>query len=156
MTRNAQSNPLCPLRTSVFNIPLYFSAVEQTSSSYAGLHLIPNAVVASACSLGAGLIMARTGTYRRMMLVGGFMAILGPLSMSFWSRKYTPEAVYWVTMLPGGIAYGSILTITLVALIASIDPKVSLAPSAFDLSVRTFCRSSDLRMRMAPSSLPSR
>lgn len=109
----------------VFNIPLYFSAVEQTSSSYAGLHLIPNAVVASACSLGAGLIMARTGTYRRMMLVGGFMAILGPLSMSFWSRSYTPEPVYWLTMLPGGIAYGSILTITLVALIASIDPKVS-------------------------------
>ena len=34
----------------IYNIPLYFSAVEQTSTSYAGLHLIPNAILASTAS----------------------------------------------------------------------------------------------------------
>ena len=34
----------------LYNVPLYFSAVEQTSTSYAGLHLIPNAVLASTAS----------------------------------------------------------------------------------------------------------
>ncbi|KAK0524111.1 hypothetical protein OC842_005932 [Tilletia horrida] len=107
----------------IFQVPLYFSAVEQTSSSYAGLHLIPNAVIASSCSLGSGLIMARTGKYRRMLLAAGVMAFIGPFMMTFWQRGKTSEPFYWISMIPGGAGYGGILTISLVALIASIDPK---------------------------------
>ncbi|CAD6900073.1 unnamed protein product [Tilletia controversa] len=107
----------------IFQVPLYFTAVEQTKASYAGLHLIPNAIVASSCSLGSGLIMARTGKYRRMLLTAGVMAFLGPLLMCFWKRGETHEWFYWISMLPGGAGYGGILTISLVALIASIDPK---------------------------------
>ncbi|CEH14542.1 related to multidrug resistance proteins [Ceraceosorus bombacis] len=106
----------------LFNVPQYFTSVEGTSSSYAGLHLIPNAIVASSCSLGSGLIMARTGNYRTMMLLGGISGVVGPLAMVFWQRNVTPEWAYWLTMPWGGAAFGSILTITLVALIASIDP----------------------------------
>ncbi|PWY98492.1 MFS general substrate transporter [Testicularia cyperi] len=106
----------------IFNVPNYFESVEQTTSSYAGLHLIPNAIVASACSLGSGLLMARTGRYRLMLLVSGLCGFLGPLMMCFWARG-TSEAFYWITMPFGGAAYGAILTITLVALIASVDPK---------------------------------
>lgn len=40
-------------------VPLYFSAVQQTSTSAAGLHLIPNAVLASFASLACGVIMSR-------------------------------------------------------------------------------------------------
>ncbi len=54
----------------IFNVPTYFQSVEQTTSSYAGLHLIPNAIIASSCSLGSGLYMARTGRYRKMLLLG--------------------------------------------------------------------------------------
>lgn len=43
--------------------------------------------------------------------------------MSFWNHKVTPEFGYWLTMIPGGIGYGAILTITLVALISAVDPK---------------------------------
>ena len=107
----------------VFNVPLYFVAVEGTRSSVAGLHLIPNAVVASACSLGSGLVMGRTGKYRTMMLTGGFLGVFGPLCMCFWDRSITTELLYWLSMPWGGAAFGSILTITLVALIASVDPR---------------------------------
>ena len=106
----------------LFNIPLYFTAVEETSSSYAGLHLIPNSVLASACSLGSGLVMARTGKYKVMLLTVAALGWVGPLMMVFW-HKPTPEVLAWLAMPWNGIAYGGILTITLVALIASTDPK---------------------------------
>ncbi|CBQ72114.1 related to multidrug resistance proteins [Sporisorium reilianum SRZ2] len=106
----------------IFNVPNYFENVEQTTKQYAGVHLIPNAIIASACSLGSGLIMARTGRYRTMLLLGGLFGFAGPLMMCFWHRG-TSEAFYWISMPWGGAAYGSILTITLVALIASVDPK---------------------------------
>lgn len=96
----------------IFNIPLYFTAVEQTSSSYAGLHLIPNAIVASACSLSAGLIMARVGRYKAMLTGFGIAAFAGPLIMCFWKRGTTSELAYWLTMPWNGAAYGGILTIT--------------------------------------------
>ena len=96
----------------IFNIPLYFTAVEQTSSSYAGLHLIPNAIVASACSLSAGLIMARVGRYKAMLTGFGISAFAGPLIMCFWKRGSTSELAYWLTMPWNGAAYGGILTIT--------------------------------------------
>ncbi|KAI3627093.1 hypothetical protein GLX27_001239 [Malassezia furfur] len=112
----------------LFNVPLYFTAVAGTSASRAGMHLIPNAVTASACSLGSGLIMGRTGKYRKMMLAAGSLAVLGPLGMCMWNPKHTSEFAYWFTMPWGGAAFGSILTITLVALIASVDPK-DMAPA---------------------------
>lgn len=112
----------------LFNVPLYFTAVKGTTAADAGMHLMPNAITASACSLGSGLIMGRTGKYRKMLLLGGAFAVLGPLGMCFWNRKTTSEFAYWMTMPWGGAAFGSILTITLVALIASVDPK-DMAPA---------------------------
>ncbi len=111
----------------LFNIPLYFSAVERTSSSYGGAHLMPNSVLASACSLGAGIVMARTGKYKKMLVTVAALGWAGPLMMIFWKRP-TPEWLAWIAMPWGGIAYGGILTITLVALIASIDP-VDMSPA---------------------------
>ncbi|WFD41808.1 hypothetical protein MPSI1_000444 [Malassezia psittaci] len=112
----------------LFNVPLYFTAVAGKSASNAGMHLIPNAITASACSLGSGLIMGRTGKYRMMMLTAGVLAFLGPLGMCFWNPKHTSDTAYWLTMPWGGAAFGSTLTITLVALIASVDPK-DMAPA---------------------------
>lgn len=54
----------------IFQVPLYFIAVEQRASSYAGTFLIPNAVFASTASLLAGLYMARTGNYRTLLVSG--------------------------------------------------------------------------------------
>lgn len=112
----------------LFNVPLYFIAVKHTTASRAGMMLMPNAITASACSLGSGLIMGRTGKYRNIMLLGGLCAVLGPLSMCLWNRNTTSQFVYWLTMPFGGAGFGSTLTITLVALIASVDPK-DMAPA---------------------------
>ncbi|GAA6058489.1 hypothetical protein JCM10212_006928 [Sporobolomyces blumeae] len=106
----------------LYSVPLYFSAVEQTTTSKAGLFLIPNAITASTVSLGGGLIMARTGKYKGMLVACGVLGVLGPLSMCLWRRDQTPEWAYWLSMIPGGMGYGGIITITLVALISALDP----------------------------------
>lgn len=91
----------------LYNVPLYFSAVEQTTSSYAGLHLIPNAVFASAASLFAGIYMARTGVYKNLLILSGVCGMLGPILMyTSWDYKKTPKWLYWISMVPGGIGYG--------------------------------------------------
>ncbi|GAA5901937.1 hypothetical protein JCM5296_006307 [Sporobolomyces johnsonii] len=107
----------------IYTVPLYFTAVEQTATSKAGLFLIPNAVLASTVSLAAGLIMARTGKYKGMLIGCGILGVIGPLSMCFWQRGRTPQAGYWLTMIPGGMGYGGIITITLVALITALRPE---------------------------------
>ncbi|KAK4049022.1 hypothetical protein OIV83_004383 [Microbotryomycetes sp. JL201] len=112
----------------IYSIPLYFAAVKQYSTSYSGTFLIPNAVFASTASLLAGLYMARTGVYRTLLISVGFLGWVGPLAMILWNRKVTPEWAYWLSMIPAGIGYGGtfaisrILTITLVALIAAVEP----------------------------------
>lgn len=92
----------------LYQVPLYFSAVEQTTSSYAGLHLIPNAIFASTASLLSGIYMARTGVYKNLLIGAGICGMLGPILMYTWDYKKTPEAVYWISMVPGGIGYGKL------------------------------------------------
>ncbi|KAK4700525.1 hypothetical protein P7C70_g5721, partial [Phenoliferia sp. Uapishka_3] len=106
----------------LYQVPLYFSAVEQTTTSYAGLHLIPNAVFASTASLLGGIYMAKTGNYRTMLITSGVLGVVGPLMMTFWQHNKTSEAFYWISMVPAGTGYGAIITITLVALISAVAP----------------------------------
>ncbi|KAI5479235.1 MFS general substrate transporter [Pseudohyphozyma bogoriensis] len=107
----------------IYQVPLYFSAVEQTTTSHAGLFLIPNAVFASTASLLCGIYMARTGVYRVMLILLGILGFIGPILMTTWQHGSTPQWLYWLSMIPGGVGYGGIITVTLVALISAVDPK---------------------------------
>lgn len=83
----------------LYQVPLYFTAVEETTTSYAGLHLIPNAVVASTASLLAGIYMAKTGRYKVMLVAFGVLGFVGPLTMCFWQRGKTAGWMYWIDMV---------------------------------------------------------
>lgn len=112
----------------IFQIPLYFQAALGQNSSLAGLHLIPNAVLASTASLLCGIYIARTGSYKTMLVCLASAAVIGPLCMSLWNRVTTrvftfissirtkgnklksclrlPAAiVHWLSMIPGGLGY---------------------------------------------------
>ncbi|EPQ31898.1 uncharacterized protein PFL1_00097 [Pseudozyma flocculosa PF-1] len=104
-----------------YTVPSYFVAVEQTTSRYAGYLLIPNAVVTSVSSLASGLVIARTGRYKRMLVVGGALGVVGPLLLCTWHRG-TSTLVYWISMPLGGASFGIVLTTTLVALISALEP----------------------------------
>ena len=66
----------------LYQIPQYFVAVARTSSTYAGLHLIPNAVLCSVTSLYSGIHMSYTGKYKRMLVIMHAMNVLGPFLMT--------------------------------------------------------------------------
>ncbi|KAI5481878.1 MFS general substrate transporter [Pseudohyphozyma bogoriensis] len=112
----------------LYTIPLYFVAVKGVNNSRAGTYLIPNVVFTSVASLGAGMWMSRTGVYKGMLVMFGVFTALSPICTIFWSRDTTPEFFFWVTMIPGGLGYGGVLTITLVALISAVEPE--LMPAA--------------------------
>ncbi|KAI5478711.1 MFS general substrate transporter [Pseudohyphozyma bogoriensis] len=107
----------------LYSVPLWFSVVKGLSNSNAGLHLIPSVISTSASSLISGWIMGKTGYYRLMLAITAFINFCGPLIMIFWDRITTPDWVFWVTMSPGGIGFGAIITITLVALISAVPPE---------------------------------
>lgn len=67
--------------------------------------------------------MSKTGVYKNLLIGAGICGMIGPAMMVLWDYKTTSPAMYWLTMIPGGIGYGAVLTATLIALISSVDPK---------------------------------
>ena len=105
--------------TAFFYVP-YYLQVRGYSATQAGLRLIPNAVGSSIGSLGAGYLMRLTGRY--YLLLCGCMACL--LLGSAFYLTFTLDTPDWATylyVLPQGIGYGGMLTITLVGLISAVD-----------------------------------
>lgn len=107
----------------LYSIPVYFSAIQGYSNGRSGLYLIPSVISTSIASLGAGFWMSHTGRYKGMLIVFGVFTVISPLCTVFWDRHTTPEGVFWISMIPQGLGYGGILTITLVALISAVAPE---------------------------------
>lgn len=68
----------------MYTVPLYFTAVRQMSASYAGAHLIPNAIIGMAGSLGCGFIVRQTGKYYWLNFFGGVFGIISAVLLSTW------------------------------------------------------------------------
>ncbi|CAI7621561.1 unnamed protein product [Penicillium pancosmium] len=103
----------------LFYLPLYFQ-VQGMSATAAGVRLIPQAIGTSIGSLACGFIMRAKGRY--MILNYLAMALLvasGGLICTL--TLTTPAWLPFVYFFMMGTAYGSILTITLVALISAVD-----------------------------------
>lgn len=104
-----------------FYVPFYLQ-VHGHSATQAGLRLIPQAFAISLGSIVAGLVMRRTGRYYLMDCITMAIFIAGAAlicTLSFSSRAWQT----YVYLIPSGLGYGSMLTITLVALIAAVDHK---------------------------------
>ncbi|EJT97595.1 vacuolar amino acid permease [Dacryopinax primogenitus] len=104
----------------LYNVPLYFSAVRLTSATESGLHLLPNSVALSIGSLFSGWIMRHTGRYWSLNLFGAFLPILSSTLFSLWTRN-TSDFHLWFDIIPSGFGHSSLITSTLIALIASVD-----------------------------------
>ncbi|KAG8907221.1 hypothetical protein FRB99_005045 [Tulasnella sp. 403] len=103
----------------LYNYPVYFTAVRLTSAETAGLHLLPNAVAIAAGSVMAGLYMRITGKFYYWTLFSGILGISSSAMIASWgpsSRSYH----FWLDIIPGGFGQSSIITSTLIALIACV------------------------------------
>ena len=102
-----------------FYLPFYLQ-VKGDSATQAGLRSIPLAFATSVGSMGAGLMMRKTGRYYLMDCITMAIFVAGGAlicSLDFFS----PAWQTYVYLIPAGIGYGAMLTITLVALIAAVD-----------------------------------
>ncbi|CAK5263941.1 unnamed protein product [Mycena citricolor] len=115
----------------IYSIPLYFTAAFLRTSTNAGAHLISNSVGISVGSLSAGWYMRRTGRYWKLQLVSGLSVALAATTVALWNDR-TPEWFMLVTLAPFGYGYATMLTTTLLALIASV-PRDDI-PMATSLS----------------------
>jgi MFS family permease len=117
----ALTNLLMPLSqfSILYNIPLFFSTVQQTSSSRAGAHLLPYSGMIGVGSLLAGWWMRRTGRYW-WVLVGSAGLMVGSLAGICAWKEDMQGWLGWVVQVPGGLGYAGVLTSTLVALMADV------------------------------------
>ncbi|KAF7359047.1 MFS general substrate transporter [Mycena sanguinolenta] len=105
--------------STLYNTPLYFTAARLRTSANAGAHLIPNSVFVAIGSLLAGWYMRKTGRYWNFQAIASLGLLVANLILASWNPD-TPEWVLYITLAPSGFAFASVLTTTLLALIASV------------------------------------
>ncbi|KAF8917008.1 major facilitator superfamily domain-containing protein [Mucidula mucida] len=105
--------------STLYNVPLYFTAARLRSSGNAGAHLIPNAFCVATGSLFAGWYMRHTGKYWWLQAIAALGLVVSNCELSQWSEK-TPEWLLYVTLMPSGFGFSTVLTTTLLALFASV------------------------------------
>lgn len=82
------------------------------SASLSGAHLVPNSVSLSCGSLFAGWWIRRTGGYYWLLIVTSFMPLLA-FGMIASLNESSPTWFEWISVIPGGFGFASVLTGTL-------------------------------------------
>ncbi|SCV00515.1 LAMI_0G05556g1_1 [Lachancea mirantina] len=118
------TNWFCTMATfaMMYFVPVFWQSVYRFDSWNIGIRSISNFAGISIGSLGSGLYMRRTGQYWNFNMVLQSIYVLGIIiifSSSFSSKPH--GALDYVLMFLPGLGYASMLTVTLLALIASVD-----------------------------------
>lgn len=104
-----------------YYVPIYFQSVMHMTPTEAGVRIIPQSVGASIGSLGSGLIMRLTGRYWWLNVCS---QVIMCTSVVLIAATFNATLAAWppfIILLLNGIAYGSMLTITLLALLSAVD-----------------------------------
>ncbi|KAG8777287.1 hypothetical protein FRC12_000450 [Ceratobasidium sp. 428] len=108
--------------STIYNVPLYFTAVRLRSAADSGLHLLPNAIAGSCGSMLTGWAMQKTGRYYHLILCSSFAMLVSYALLASWNES-TAEYHLWGDVIFNGLGIGALATSTLIALIAGIDKK---------------------------------
>ncbi|EON69845.1 hypothetical protein W97_09108 [Coniosporium apollinis CBS 100218] len=100
--------------------PIYFQ-VRGLSTTGAGARLIPQSVGAAVGSLGSGLIMRATGRYWLLNAITEGILVLSFALVAATFDLNTPAVPPFIYFFLGGLGYGGMLTVTLLALISAVD-----------------------------------
>jgi MFS family permease len=122
--------------TVMFYVPIYYSSVVGLTATENGTRLIPNFFGVSFGSVGAGLYMRRTGRYYKLAVGAGILSILGCLKIYI----ITPSIPTWqqfLLLIPSGLGYSCMLTVTLLALIAAAPLKYQACTTSIQYTFRS-------------------
>jgi MFS family permease len=103
----------------LFYIPLYLQVRGRTATE-AGLLILFSPVGSSCSSVGAGIIMNKTGEYTRLSVASLIVMTSGVIIFGF----HNENTHYWLTAIAFflvGSGYASMLTTTLLACIAAVE-----------------------------------
>ncbi|TBU48489.1 vacuolar amino acid permease [Dichomitus squalens] len=103
----------------IYNVPLYFSAVRLSSSTDSGLHLLPHSIAISTGSVFAGWVMRRTGRLYNLTLFSCLLTVFAATLLAMWNENSAPYHL-WFDIVPQGFGMASVITTTLIAMIASV------------------------------------
>jgi EmrB/QacA subfamily drug resistance transporter len=119
----------------LYYVPFYLQ-VRGLSSTQAGLRQIPVAVSTSVGSLGVGFVMRRTGKYYFLNAIMMALLVLGSALLCTFQLN-TPTWATYVYVVPEGLGYGAMLTITLVAMISAVEHKDQAVITAASYAFRS-------------------
>ncbi|KAJ3413558.1 hypothetical protein HDV05_007859 [Chytridiales sp. JEL 0842] len=123
--------------SSVFLVPLWFQALFGQSATQSGLYLIPKIVSSSFGSIMSGYFMARTGTYLGLTWFSCFCMVLAEgLILGLWGPN-SKEIEYAGFLIIDGFGFGSMLTTTLVSMLAALPVKHVAVGSAVSYLFRS-------------------
>ncbi|KAK6337118.1 hypothetical protein TWF718_009903 [Orbilia javanica] len=103
----------------LFYGPIYFQ-LQGHSATQSGLKLLPNSIGLSVGSLSSGYIMRQTGRYYGLG-IGINTAFVGAIAAMTTFTLTTTDIPQSLTYFFLGYGYGGMLTVTLIALISSVD-----------------------------------
>ncbi|WVW82992.1 hypothetical protein I302_105008 [Kwoniella bestiolae CBS 10118] len=106
----------------LYNIPLFFTIVQNRSSSNAGAHLLPNSILIGVGSLFVGWRMRHTGKYWFLGIACSSLMVLSSVGMLLWKQD-SPDWLTWLAQAPGGFGYAGVLTTSLVALMTHVTRR---------------------------------
>ncbi|KAL8686189.1 MAG: hypothetical protein Q9224_005525 [Gallowayella concinna] len=103
----------------LFYGPVYFQ-VKGLSTTAAGARLIPSSLGIALGSVASGLIMRSNGRYYYLSICAQIIFLIS-LAMFATFNLETPSWEPFIAFLLSGIGFGSMLTVTLLALIAAVS-----------------------------------
>lgn len=124
----------------IYYSPIFLQAMCHYSYNDIGSRIVLNFVGVAIGSLGSGLLVRRTGSYFSLCLVslvlttsGCFMLMISP----YLGHAVSHSALYQCTSyFLQGLGYAAMLTITLIALIAAVNPHQQATSTAAQYTFR--------------------
>lgn len=121
--------------TNLFYVPVFFQTVIGLSATQSGERIIPNFFALSLGSLLTGLYMLKTGKYYGLCAGVGLFTTVGMVRLFFLDANATLWQQFTI-LVPQGLGYSSALTITLLALIASVPLKFQACTTSIQYTFR--------------------
>ncbi|PIA14073.1 MFS general substrate transporter [Coemansia reversa NRRL 1564] len=132
------------LFTPIYYIPMFYNVVENTSSTTAGIYLLPFVIGIMITSIGTGFLVMRYGKYRPYMWAGTVICTLGLGLLGLLDRD-SSLAIRICFLLIAGLGVGAFIQLSLIAGQAAVPPEDMATTTA----VLTFFRSTGSVFGMA-------
>ncbi|GMM34947.1 Vba4 protein [Saccharomycopsis crataegensis] len=122
--------------TMIYFAPFFWTSVKGYTASASGLRLVSNFLGVSTGSIMAGHYMHKTGKYYKLALVSGIASIVGLFQVWLLGEDSNDWYELIVLFLPG-LGTAVMLTVSLVAMISSVDHKEQALTTSIQYGFRS-------------------